>query len=66
MEDAGSPGIQGFDVARENGGLGIWVDTDGFYTVPGAQDVMLTSVMKKVDISTFEVIKAAQEVIIEG
>jgi len=54
-------GSPGFDVARERGGYGLWVDTDGYYSVAGSQDVILTSVLKVMDQSNFEVIKSALE-----
>ena len=51
-------GSPGFDVARERGGYGIWVDVDGYNLLPEASDVMLTSVMKNMDNSVYDVIKA--------
>jgi basic membrane protein A len=54
-------GAPGFDVARERGGYGIWVDTDGYVSLPGVQDVILTSIMKKMDNSCYAVIKDAME-----
>jgi basic membrane protein A len=50
-------GSPGFDVARERGGYGIWVDTDGYETLPEAQDVMLSSVMKIMDVAVFSIIE---------
>jgi basic membrane protein A len=50
-------GSPGFDVARERGGYGIWVDVDGYNLLPEARDVLLTSVMKKMDNSCYTVIK---------
>ena len=52
-------GSPGFAVARERGGYGVWVDTDGYYSVPGTEDVILTSVMKKMDNSCYAVIEDA-------
>ena len=52
-------GAPGFDVARERGGYGIWVDTDGYISVAGSQDVILTSVMKVMETSMFEMVKSA-------
>ena len=49
-------GSPGFDVARERGGYGIWVDVDGYSLLPEARDVLLTSVMKKMDNSCYTVI----------
>jgi len=54
-------GSPGFDVARERGGWGIWVDVDGYYLLPEARDVLLTSVMKKMDSSCYDVIEATME-----
>lgn len=54
-------GSPGFDVARERGGYGIWVDTDGYNSLTGVQDVILTSIMKNMDNSVFDVIKAVQD-----
>jgi basic membrane protein A len=54
-------GSPGFDVARERGGYGIWVDTDGYVSLQGVQDVVLTSVMKVMDTAVFTVIKEAVE-----
>jgi basic membrane protein A len=58
MGVGGLIGSPGFDVARERGGYGIWVDVDGYELLPEARDVMLTSVMKNMDNSVFDVIKA--------
>jgi len=54
-------GSPGFDVARERGGYGIWVDVDGYNLLPEARDVLLTSVMKKMDNSCYQVIKDTME-----
>jgi basic membrane protein A len=40
---------------------GIWVDVDGYNLLPEARDVMLTSVMKNMDNSVFDVIKATMD-----
>ena len=61
MGVGGLIGAPGFDVARERGGYGIWVDTDGYVSLSGVQDVILTSVMKNMDNSVFDVIKAAKD-----
>jgi basic membrane protein A and related proteins len=58
MGVGGLIGTPGFDVARERGGYGVWVDVDGYNLLPEARDVMLTSVMKNMDNSVFDVIKA--------
>jgi len=59
-------GAPGFDVARERGGYGIWVDTDGYTSLTGVQDVILTSIMKNMDTSVFEVIQAAKDGTFKG
>jgi basic membrane protein A len=51
-------GSPGFDVARERGGYGIWVDVDGYNLLPEARDVLLTSVMKNMDNTVYDVIEA--------
>ena len=56
MGVGGLIGSPGFDVARERGGYGIWVDVDGFNLLPEASDVLLTSVMKNMDNSVYAVI----------
>ncbi|MBP1703820.1 MAG: basic rane lipoprotein [Chloroflexi bacterium] len=61
MPVGGQIGIPGFEVARERGGYGIWVDTDGYVTLPGVQDVILTSVMKVMDVAATSVIKDVKE-----
>jgi basic membrane protein A len=54
-------GTPGFDVARERGGYGVWVDTDGYVSLTGVQDVILTSVMKKMDNSCYTVIQETMD-----
>jgi basic membrane protein A len=46
MGVGGLIGSPGFEVARAAGGYGIWVDTDGYTSLQGVQDVILTSVLK--------------------
>ena len=57
MGVGGLIGSPGFDVARERGGYGVWVDVDGYNLLPTARDRLLTSVMKKMDSSCYAVIK---------
>ena len=59
-------GSPGFDVARERGGYGVWVDVDGYDLLPEARDVLLTSVMKNMDNSCFDVVKATMDGTFEG
>jgi basic membrane protein A len=66
MPVGGPIGAPGFDVARERGGYGIWVDVDGYFSLPGARDVLLTSVMKKMDNSVYDVIEATINGSFEG
>ena len=47
-------------------GLMIWVDTDGYVSVPQFSDLMLTSVEKRMDVATFAVIEEALEDRFEG
>jgi basic membrane protein A len=54
-------GSPGFDVARERGGYGVWVDVDGYDLLPEARDVLLTSVMKNMDNSVYDVIQATMD-----
>ena len=61
MPVGGLIGSPGFDVARERGGYGIWVDVDGYNLLPEARDVLLTSVMKNMDNSCYTVIEEAME-----
>ena len=61
MGVGGLIGAPGFDVARERGGYGIWVDVDGYTALTGVEDVVLTSVMKNMDNSVYDVIQAAME-----
>ena len=51
----GMIGAPGMDVARERGGYGIWVDKDGYFAVEGAQDVVLTSVIKLMDATMYNI-----------
>ncbi len=61
MPVAGLVGSPGFDVARQYSGYGIWIDFDGYNILPEARDVMLTSVVKNINSSIYDVIKAAKE-----
>jgi basic membrane protein A len=54
-------GSPGFAVAREYGGYGVWVDTDGYTSLDGVQDVILTSVLKFMQPVAFNFIKDAME-----
>jgi len=56
---AGAVGLGTIQACQERGALFIGVDADQFLTVPGSGDVMLTSMMKRVDNAVFLTIKAA-------
>jgi basic membrane protein A len=67
MPVGGQIGIPGFDVAKERGGYGIWVDTDGYISLKTApKDVILTSVMKVMDVAASSVIKDVSEGAFKG
>jgi len=55
---AGAVGLGTIQACQERGALFIGVDADQYETVPGSGDVMLTSMMKRVDIAVFETIKS--------
>lgn len=57
MGVGGLIGSPSFALARERGGYGIWVDTDGFIRWPDDHDIMLTSIMKMMDQSQYDLIK---------
>jgi basic membrane protein A len=52
-------GAPGMDVARDRGGYGIWVDVDGYFLLEDARDVLLTSILKNMDNSVYDVIESA-------
>jgi len=62
----GIVGAPGFDVARERGGYGIWVDTDGYFSLTGVEDVILTSIMKNMDNSVYATIENVVDGEFEG
>ena len=57
MGVGGLIGSPSFALARDHKSYGIWVDTDGFIRWPEDQDIMLTSIMKKMDQAQFDLIK---------
>jgi basic membrane protein A len=61
MGVGGLIGYPGFEVARANGGYGIWVDSDGYESLEGVQDVILTSVMKFMTPVAFNFVKDSME-----
>ena len=56
MPVAGPAGLGGLQAAKEAGALGIWVDTDGYESTEYG-DILLTSVVKGLDVSVTEAIK---------
>lgn len=56
MPVAGPAGLGGLQAAKEAGALGIWVDTDGYESTEYG-DILLTSVIKGLDVSVTEAIK---------
>jgi basic membrane protein A len=61
MGVGGIIGIPSFALARERGGYGIWVDTDGYVRFPDDRDIMLTSIMKKMDQAQYDLIKTTMD-----
>jgi basic membrane protein A len=56
---AGGSGLGVFQAAKAAGGLGIGVDSDQYNTVPtDLQEVVLTSMLKKVDVAVYDYIKS--------
>ena len=56
---AGACGEGTVRACQEKGALFIGVDSDQYNTISGSGDVMLTSMMKRVDVAVFETIKSA-------
>src|SRR5574340_35549 len=63
---AGACGEGTVRACQEKGALFIGVDADQFLTISGTGDVMLTSMMKRVDVAVFDTIKAAVDGKFEG
>ncbi|MCD6519096.1 MAG: extracellular solute-binding protein, partial [Anaerolineae bacterium] len=57
MPVAGPVGLGTAEVVKERGGMLIGVDTDMVISAPEYKDVILTSVMKNMDVAVFEAIK---------
>ncbi|MBN1318011.1 MAG: BMP family ABC transporter substrate-binding protein, partial [Anaerolineales bacterium] len=53
MNVAGQAGEGALTAAKELGKWGIGVDVDQFHTLPGVQDILLTSVVKRMDNAVF-------------
>ncbi|MFB9312610.1 BMP family lipoprotein [Nocardioides plantarum] len=57
---AGPAGLGGLQAAKDAGAKGIWVDTDGYESTEYG-DILLTSVVKGLDVSVTEAIKESAE-----
>jgi basic membrane protein A and related proteins len=57
---AGPAGLGGLQAAKDAGATAIWVDTDGFVSTEYG-DILLTSVVKGMDVSVTEAIKESME-----
>ncbi len=59
MPVAGPVGEGALAAAKESGkAMVIWVDADGYETMPKYKDVMLTSVMKEISAAVFDTVKS--------
>ena len=57
---AGPAGLGGLQAAKDSGAArGVWVDTDGCVSAAEYCDILLTSVMKRMDVATSTAIKAS-------
>jgi basic membrane protein A len=61
MPVAGPAGLGALQAAQDSDAKAIWVDTDGCVSAAEYCDVLLTSVMKGMDVAVFEAIKASIE-----
>jgi basic membrane protein A len=52
----GKTGNGSLAAAKENGKWGIGVDVDQYYTLPNEKDILITSVMKRLDSAVFGVV----------
>lgn len=68
MPVAGPVGLGSVEAVRADGGDAklIWVDTDGCESAPDACDLLLTSVMKNMDVAVFDTIESAVNDEFEG
>lgn len=58
---AGPAGLGGLQAAKDGGVKAIWVDTDGYESASEYGDILLTSVVKGMDVAVTEAIKASAE-----
>jgi basic membrane protein A len=56
---AGPAGLGGLQAAKDAGAKGIWVDTDGCESAAEYCDILLTSVMKGMDVAVEDAIQAS-------
>ena len=57
---AGGSGGGVFEAAKAAGGMAIGVDSDQYKTAdPAVKDVIMTSMLKKVDVAVYDFIKSA-------
>jgi basic membrane protein A and related proteins len=56
---AGPAGLGGLQAAKDNDARAIWVDTDGCVSAAEYCDILLTSVMKGMDVAVEDAIKAS-------
>jgi basic membrane protein A len=56
---AGPAGLGGLQAAKDSDARGIWVDTDGCVSAAEYCDILLTSVVKRMDVATSTAIKAS-------
>ncbi len=57
MPVAGAAGMGATAIAKQNGASLVWVDQDGYESVPDYKDLMVTSVMKGISQSVYDTIK---------
>ncbi|MGQ9674992.1 MAG: BMP family lipoprotein [Chloroflexota bacterium] len=57
----GKTGNGALIAAKQKGVYAIGVDTDQYYTLPEAKDVLISSAMKRVDVAVYTAIKSAVE-----
>ena len=63
---AGGVGLGLFDAAQETGNYAMGVDSDQALIVPDKADVILVSMMKRVDVAVYDAVKAYIEGTFEG
>ena len=66
MPVAGPVGLGTAAVVQERGGMLVGVDTDWTVSAPEYEEIVLTSVLKKMDVAVFEAIRQVVEGTFEG